>query len=231
MANEIQVLEPSPELKNTLAACEAWAAAIVIQSQVQRAEVMDKVRQIKAARAAAVEYFRDDKEKAHALHKSITAKEKFFTDHYDAAEKIAKDKVLAFDAVENAKRAAEERRLQALADEAARKERERLEKEASKLKTPELREARLEAAAAVQAPVVTISAPEKAKGESTRTAWKAKLADLKALASAAAAGNDVALSLLEFDQSAANKFASATKGAVAIPGIEFYEEAVLAVGR
>lgn len=140
-------------------------------------------------------------------------------------------KVLAghYDQEQERLRLEEQRRLQVIADETARKERERLEKEAAKLKTPELREARLERAAAVIAPVVTVSGPEKPKGESSRKLWRAHLTDKAALIRAASNGNQLAATCLTFDQVAANRFATATKGAVPCPGIEWKSETVLAM--
>jgi hypothetical protein len=135
---------------------------------------------------------------------------------------------LAYDAERERIRREDQRRLQAIADETARKERERLEKEAAKLKTPEKREAKLEQAAAVVAPVVTIAAPEKPKGESTRKLWRARLTDKAALIQAAAQGNEIAASCLAFDQKAANTFASRIH-AVPVPGIDWYDVDSLAM--
>ena len=49
--------------------------------------------------------------------------------------------------------------MQAIADEQARRERERLEKLAEQRKTPEVKEAYREQAAQVQAPVIQVAAP------------------------------------------------------------------------
>ena len=62
--------------------------------------------------------------------------------------------------------------------EAAKAERERLEKEAAKLKTPELREQRLEQAAAVIAPVVQVAAP--ANAVRTQKRWVVQSLELAA---------------------------------------------------
>lgn len=89
-------------------------------------------------------------------------------------------------------------------------------------------EEKQEQAAAVVEHVVTVSGPEKQVGESTRKRSKARLIDKHAL-TVAAVSNDVAASLLTFDQSAADRLAAATKGAINIPGIEWYSENILAV--
>jgi hypothetical protein len=115
--------------------------------------------------------------------------------------------------------------LQALADAQAETERKRALAAAAKLKTPELREARLEAAQEIVAPVVQVApAVAKAAGESSRVTWKAELLDMSKLIAAAAGGNQAAASLLAFDGVAANGFARGTKGAVFVPGLRVYSE-------
>jgi hypothetical protein len=186
------------------------------------------------------------------------------------AERQVKLKVTTWDRDEEEKRLAEQRRLQAIADEASRKERQKAEQEAAKqraiqeAKEREAAEARRKAeeadgaerkrllaeaeaaerkaaaaavkvenkeeqAGAVVAHTVTVAGPEKQAGESTRKIWKAKLTDKAALIAAAANGSDIAMACLAFDQSAANRLATATKGAVAVPGIEWVVDSNLAV--
>lgn len=133
------------------------------------------------------------------------------------AEKLAK--------AEEARRLAEEtegaerKRLLAQADTAERQ----AAKAAAKVEVQE------EAAANVQTPVVTIAAPEKRSGEATRQRWKMRLVDKSALVRAAANGNDLAASLLVYDESVGNKLASSIKGAVTIPGVATYAVSELAV--
>jgi len=122
----------------------------------------------------------------------------------------------------------EQRRLQAIADETARRDRERLEKKAETIKTPERREAILEEAAAIVAPVITVSAPETPKGESKPKRWKARLTDKMALIQAAANGSEIAIGCLTFDQAAANTFAKSSR-IITVPGIEWYSETGLSM--
>jgi hypothetical protein len=89
-----------------------------------------------------------------------TSFENFFVDPIEAARKAVKGKVIAWQQEEQRKAAAEQARLQAIADEQARKERERLEAQAAKLKTPELKQEREEQAAQVIAPQIIIAAPK-----------------------------------------------------------------------
>lgn len=219
------------ELDKQTAPVIAQARAIVVASPAQRTEAVEFAKKVKSAQKFIADYFAPMKEATHKAWKAVTEKEASHLTPLKQAEADLKQKILAFDAEVERKRREEERRLQAEADEKARRERERLEKEAAKLKTPELREERMAQAAAVVAPVIALApVVEKQKGEATRKIWKARLTDKKALMKAASEGNDLAASFLVFDEATANRTAAATKGAVPVPGIEWYEQASLALG-
>lgn len=146
----------------------------------------------------------------------------------DEAEEILKNKQLEYNREQERKRAEEQRRLQAEADAKAERERQRLLKEAEKLKTPELKEERLRQAEEVEAPVVTVqSEVPKVQGQSFRKTWKAEVTDKKAFVAAALQDENL-LAFLEIDMSKLNKLATATKGEISYPGIKFYEEQTLA---
>ncbi len=229
MSNELMV--PSTEqLEREIAPVVQQAGGMLVRTAQERATAMDFTRAVKLGQRKVMDFFGPMKESAHKTWKTVCNQEGLLLEPLKAAEETLKRKCLLFDQDQEHERKIEQIRLQALADEAARKERERLEKEAAKLKTPELREARLEQAAAVTAPVITVAAPEKPKGESTRKVWKARLVNKQALLEYAASPNELASSFLSFDQSAANRFAASTKGAVSMCGIEFYEESQLAIG-
>lgn len=94
------------------------------------------------------------------------------------AKQILNRKMLAY----RDEQARKEREAQAKLDEAARVERERLEKEAAKLqkRNPELAAQKLQEAAQTTAPVVAaqkLAAP----GVGTRKTWRAEVIDIKAL--------------------------------------------------
>lgn len=75
------------------------------------------------------------------------------------------------------------------------------------------------------APVIMaapIAAPE-IKGFSSRTVWRARVTDKTVLIRAAADRPDIA-ALLLVDEKAANRLAGALKAALAVPGLEAYEE-------
>jgi len=198
-------------------AVQANALAIVTPEDYQAASAW--LTAVKAAQKRVTKLFGDMKAKAHAAWKSVVAEESAAMKPLDEAEGMVKRKMLAWQQAEEAKRLAEQRKLQAEADAAATRERERLEKAASKLKTPELREARLEEAAAVVAPMVTIPvATPVIKGQSTRKTWRARVVDVAIVPREYMVVNDQAL----------QAFARATKGAVAVPGVQFREQSTLA---
>ncbi len=221
-------MEQSEQIKAEMTVVASEAGEIVVKDQATRDTAIDYLRRVKTARKRVEDYFGPLKKSAHETWKGIVAKEKELLEPLDAAERKAKVAVSGYDQEQEKIRLAEQRRLQAEADEKARKERERLEKEAAKLKTEAKREERLEAAAAVVAPVVELaSVTQKQAGESVRKVWKARLISLADLTGLPA--GDVRLSFVTFDQSAANKFATATKGAVKVAGVEFREESIMAM--
>jgi hypothetical protein len=219
MTEAIQV-QVTPEIKDATAAVAEWAAALVVKTDGDRVTALEAVKRIKARRAQVVEFFRENKERAHATWKGIVAQEKEFTDGLDTAERRVKAAVLQWDAEQERIRAAEQRRLQAEADAAAEAERRKLEKEAAKLKTPELKQARLEQAAAIVAPVVQVApATQAVAGVSGRSTWKAEVIDLATLPREWMLPNQAAL----------DAHARATKGMIPIAGVKFTEVNGLAI--
>jgi len=194
---------------------------VVVRNAEERASVYGYVKKVKDYRTDVVAFFAPIKQKAHEAWKAITEKEKYFTNKLDGFENTAKRAILTFDQAEEEKRFAEQRRLQAVADEQARKEREKLEKEAAKLKTPELKEARLEAAAAVTAPVIELAQPVKQEGESTRKIWHFKVVDPSLVPREYLCPNEKML----------DGIAKSTKGSIQIPGITFFYETTLAMRK
>jgi hypothetical protein len=219
-SNESEALVVTPEaLQTEIAPVVARAQSLVIVTAQDYEGAANFLKDIKAAAKKVDAFFDPVIEPARNTHKAALAQKAVFADPLKAAETTCKQKQLAWTAEQERKRQAEQSRLQAAADEAARRERERLEKEAAKLKTPELKAARLEQAAAVVAPVVQVAsiAPE-IKGQSVRKTWKAEVVDPPS----------VPRGWLIVNQQALDAFARSTKGAVRVPGVEFYEETTLA---
>lgn len=198
-----------------------WAQTVQVTCKPEADAVMLRVKEVKTQRKRWWDYWTPLCQEADKHHDNLVAKRKEGTDIADNIIKPVESKVLAWQRAEDDKAAAEQRRLQAIADEQARKDSDRLKREAEKLKTPELKAARLEEAAAVFAPTVTITAEKSVAG--TKKTWKARLVDKDALLSAAGPGS-IASTFFVFDQAAANKFAASNRGQTQIPGIKWYEE-------
>lgn len=217
MSEEIQV----SELKTQASGLVTWAERLEVRtpSDVEAASVqLNMAARVKKTWLA---YWKPIKDGAKKTHSDICAKEKELTDIIDRARSVADSKILAWQRIEREKAEAEQRKLQAAADAKARAERARLEADAMKLKTPELRAERLAQAEAIVAPVVTVAAPVVATpGASTRETWVARVTDMAALIAAATPGS-VAASFLLFNESAACAFARSTKGAVEVKGVAF----------
>ena len=207
-----------------------WAEGLAIRNEGDYKLAFAVIKQIKTIRKQWVEYWKPIRDNAYKSWKGIKTKENEGTDLCDTAEGIAKDKAGKWRAKQEAIAEEQRRKLQAEADRRARIERERLEKEAEKLKTPELKEQRLEEAAAVIAPEVKVNAPAKVEGVSVRKSWKAKLVNMGELIEDARPGS-VASTLVGFNQMEADAFARSTKGNVKVPGVEFYTESTTFVRK
>ncbi len=141
-----------------------------------------------------------------------------------SAEGTTKQSMLAYQREQEAKRRAEEARLQ----EIARKEREKLERQAARAEKAgrEERAADLrQVADSVPEPVVAHAAP-KVAGMSTRKTYKAAVTDKMALIKAVAEGKapDV---LLEPNMTALNGQARALKEALNYPGVQLIVDETL----
>lgn len=222
-AKQVVLVTPTPPATVTgeISELEAWATDLVITTPEELTTAVERVKSIKSWKQGIVDFFASAKKKAHEAHREIVAKEKSLTDVADRVEGKAKAAIVKYNRQEEERREAERWRLQAEADERARKERERLEKEAAKLKTPELREERMAAAAEIVAPEIQVAAPEAPAGVATRKLWRAEVTDASL----------VPREWLIPDQAALDGFAKATKGAKEIPGVRFYAEDSLAIGR
>ena len=217
------------ELKAQSGAVLTWARDVYVETKADADAAMSRLSELKGIRAKWVSYWKPLKEAAKAAHSAICGKENEGTVIIDDAERIVKGKVLAWQQAERAKAEEAQRKAQAEADEAARRERERLEKEAARLKTPEKKQERLEQAAAVAAPVITVAAPVvEACGSGVRTTWKAECADMAALI-AAAGTSSLAASFLVFNKTQADAYARAVKDAAKVSGVRFFKSESLSV--
>jgi len=245
------------------------AQAIAVRTPADRDDARNFVLAVKRAQEQVHTQFDTMVDKTHKAWKESLAVRASFLDPLESAEKTVKRLILTYDAEQERIRLDEQRRLQAIADETARKERMKIEQEAERQRNiqrqqeAEAAEARRKAeeaegkeqkrlldeadaadrkaaaaaakvevkeeqSAAIVAPVVTVSMPEKPKGESAPKRWKARLIDKMALIQAAANGSEIAIGCLTFDQPAANTFAKSSR-IITVPGIEWYAETSLAM--
>ena len=213
----MELTKLSPELEGGISKFESLV--FDIQDDQMRNVIVVQIKTVKGMRAQIVDFFKESRESAHKTWKAICANEGTFTDRLDAVEKEGKKAVLTYDNEQEEIRRKEQARKQAIEDAKTRKEQERLVKKADKIKTPERSEALLEEAASLVPPVVQVAEPEKNKGESTRKIWKARVID----------PDKVPRIFTVPDEKALNKYAIATKGAVPVEGVEFYQESSLAI--
>lgn len=147
------------------------------------------------------------------------------TDAMTKLEGVLKPKIAAYiNEQERLRREAE-----AAAEEKARKERERLEARAEKARESgkDEKAAALELQAATTV-AVTPAVPEtKISGASVRKVWKGKVTDVKALCAAVADGT-LPPTVVEFKQAELNKFAGVFQNTRDIPGLEIFQESVVA---
>jgi len=218
--NTITITTPVQDVAQTtmLARLMTWAQMLKITSEDERAQAIDIARKVKASAAKHVAQLADVKSKSHAAWKAICDLETAVTKPSKTIEDFVKEAANEWDAEQQLIRDEAARLAQAQAEELARKERERLEKQAAKLKTPELREARLEQAAAVVAVIPPAAPAPERKAESTAVIWYADV-------------TDPALVPREYmvpDQKALDALAKATKGKLTLAGVAFRTKQQLA---
>ena len=215
----VTAIEVSSEIQTKVSGIERWSQEVAIASVQDRTTALEHLKVAKSWRKKVVEWFKESKEASDKAHKAIVAQESSLIKPIDVAEKIVKNKITAWDDEQERIRIAEQRKLQAIADEKARKERLRLEAQAAKLKTPELKAERLEMADEVVAPVVTVAPVEKVSGTAKSKIWKARVVDVSM----------VPREWMTVNESALNAFARSTKGVVPVAGVEFYAESNLSI--
>jgi hypothetical protein len=204
-----------------------WAEALVIATPDDRKQASAGVARMKGALKDIADLFADSKKAASDAHKAICAAEKRLADPVKAAMELATRKMMAYDDEQERIRREQEAELRRKAEAEAEAERRRLAAIANRCKDEAKREAYQEAAAAVVPVAVAVAkADDKADGEIQSKRWKAELVSMDALIREAAAGYSAAISLLAFDQTAANRAAVAFKRDGVVPGVRFYADTV-----
>jgi hypothetical protein len=208
------------EIKTEVEAMVARANAMVIAGPQDRTTAGDIIREAKRRAAAVIASFDESVKAAYAAHKAATAHRAKFLEPLEQLERILKSKVVAYDQEQVRLRVEAERKARAEAEAAAERERVRLMKEAEKLKTPELKQARIEQAeAVVAAPVDLPPEPEKRAGESYSSTWEPEITDAEA----------VPRIYCLIDLQALKRVGNATKGKQEVPGVRWIEKKTLRV--
>ena len=146
--------EPKQEVE--LYKAQAEQLQVTNPEQMTAAEsVLAELRRRKKVWLAAVE---DTVKSAHAAWKAAVAHRDSIAGPIDAAERIIKGRIADYVFEQRRTAEQEQKRLQAIADAQAEAERRKAMAAAEKLKTPELKEARIEQAQSIVAPVVQVAA-------------------------------------------------------------------------
>jgi len=217
---DLQVVKLEQEINTAVAKAESMA----IGNPEQYQEGALFLKEIKTVQKNVTEYWGTLKTSAHKTWKEICGKEKDMLDPLKAVEAITKKLQLCYQNEQEQIRRKEEARRQAIEDARVEKERQKLLKEAEKLKTPELKEQRLIEADEIVANVIAVeTSVPKVKGQSIRKTWKAKIVNKKAFLAAALKDENL-LSFVSIDNGELNRMAGKRGGNLKYPGIEFYEE-------
>lgn len=216
---ELKIATPdnAPMLAAESALREAESITIRSPSQLMAADetlkgIKRKWKEIEAARKSLLAPLDEGRARIQAFFKPPL-------DFLAKAESVYKGKIMDYQA--------EERRI---AQEVARKEAERLRKlNEAKAKRAEKRGDDEAAEELREQPIIVpMAAPTKLEGTSTRDLWRADLVDIRDLCAAIAAGKAPA-DLVQFNQSAGNRLATALKDAADVPGLRFVRTESMAV--
>lgn len=200
------------------------ARGLQVSNQQEYEDAASFLRDIKVQSNKIKDYWKGPKAKAAAAHKDIVAREKAMLQPLADAENIVKRTMSDYlSAVAKARREAEE--------EARRRQQEEAERLLNQaIDAEENGDGQGAAIGLAMAEMVSdmdtpsaIDQP-KAAGVSTRKAWKARVTDPEKVP---AYFNG--MELRSINMSALNNIAKMTRGTASIPGVEFYEDATLAI--
>lgn len=211
------------------------AAALVIRTTEQYAAAADLLIGIKALRKRIADTFDGHVNRAFQLHRALVAERNSADAPLTSAERLIKDKLVAWDTEQERIRKAEQLRLAELArqQEESRRlaEAAAMEREAAATGDVLLRqEAEALISEPVDVPVVQVeSATPKVDGLSYRTTYSATVVDMLALVNFCAS-NHQHLELLLPNTTALNIMARALKQGLSIPGVRVVVKRDVAAG-
>lgn len=224
-----EALEVPKELRQEVPTVLNWARSLQVKTPDDYTAVVERLKEIKALSKRISEWFSPMKRKMDEAKKAILDAEKTLSVPLAQAEELAKSALLEYQREQDRIAEAERQRLQAIADQKAREEQARLEKQAAKLKTPEKKEALLEQAAAVQAPVIAVASkvPDVA-GSSTRKTWDYEITDMDTFMQSACERRRY--DMLLPNEKMLLAYAKAMREQAQFAGCRFYEKSTLAIG-
>lgn len=214
---------------------ELQSEALTVQQKLGLVKIVDQpsydyaaslLMDIKGFRKRWSAYWEPLREGAYDSYKAILNKIKERDDPMAAAEGAVKRSLLQWD--DQQRRLQEQRQREAQekaeADEAARRAQLAFEMEESGAEEAEIEQV-------VSAPIVAVAPPvesyQKASGVSRRENWKARVVDMKKLCKAIAAGK-VPVDYVEANFTALNARARADKSTMNVPGVEAYDDPIIA---
>jgi hypothetical protein len=178
---------------------------------------------VKGRAKQVTEYWAGPKEKAHAAHRDIVAKEKAMLQPLKDAETVIKGAMAVY------QREVERERMRMEAEARRKQQEERDRLLAQAIEAQESGDhmcANVSLAMAEMVedmPAASVSAPApKAAGISMRMAWKARVIN-----PAIVPVSVIGVEIRPIDMRALEGIARLTKGTAAIPGVEFYEDSII----
>lgn len=215
-------MTPPDDMTRGATALVQMTKNLTIASPEEYAECAEQLIGVKDYGRRVADYFRPLKRAQDQAKAAILDAEKQLSVPLAQAESALKLAMSKYTTAQEQIRQAEQRRLQAEADERARRDREALEKKAAKMKTEAKQEEYRERAAAVVAPVVQVpKTTPKVAGVTTRRVWKWKVDDALV----------VPREFLMIDKPRLDQIARSLGDQLKVPGITFFQEEQLAVGR
>lgn len=177
MTTELSTIDAPDELRESVAACITWSESNEIATAEDYQFTGEHLKQIKSQQKEADAFFDPPIKQAFDLHRMLVGRKKLVTEPLSQSEAIDKRKMLAYSQEQQRKADEERRKLQAAADEKARKERERAEQEAE-------RQRQIEAENRRKAEESRLAAEQATEAERKRLLDEAEAAERRANAAA-----------------------------------------------
>jgi septal ring factor EnvC (AmiA/AmiB activator) len=189
MTDPTSVIVPA-EVRTDIEARQAWAKSLVVTSPAVRTDAMEVVRTVKQRAKTVVDSFEASCRAALLAHRTIVAQRDGFLKPLAEIEAAVKAAVARYDAEQAAILEAQRRKLQAEADEKARKEQARLDSFAAAQREKEAAARRAEEEARRKAQEATNEADRiKAQAEAEKARKQAETAAAAASVREEAAAN------------------------------------------